>query len=120
MLNAMPPTLLIQPPPPLAETPAKRIARQILQRKADCAAYIVSSHQEIFAWLYSSEGVPPADILAELGTNAREIFVRGADIVGFIIGQHTGRPIAQMEPHEYTPPIPITIHDDGTVTINPT
>lgn len=114
----MPPTILITPPPPVSETPAKRIARQILQRKADCAAYIVSSHQEIFGWLWFSDDATPSEILTELNTQAREVFVRGGDVVAFITGAHTGRPIAQMEPNEYQPPVPITIHTNGTVTVD--
>ncbi len=114
----MPPILLINPPAPVSETPAKRIARQILQRTADCAAYMMSSHQEPYTWLWLSDEATPAEILAELGTQAREVFERGADIVGFLTGQHTGRPIAQMDESEYLPKQPVTVHDDGTVTIN--
>jgi hypothetical protein len=56
--------------------------------------------------------------LAKIGPRALELFQRGGDAVAFVLGAHSGRPIASMSPEEYTPPVPYTIHEDGTITIN--
>lgn len=65
----------------------------------------------------------PKDILInpldELGTEASDVFDDASALVGFLLGQHTGRPIvADFAPEFYTPPCTYTHHADGTITLN--
>lgn len=112
------PEVIITPPDTPVEEPAARAAREILQRMASAAADLLGSHQEMYRRLWHSTDATPAEILAEIGTRGEEVFLRGGDVVGFLLGVGTGRPVATMSPAEYTPPGAYTIHSDGTVTLN--
>lgn len=112
------PEVIITPPAVQAEAPAKRAAREILQRMSSAAADLLASHQEMYRRLWYSTDATPAEILAEIGTRGGEVFLRGGDVVGFLLGAGTGRPVASMETNEYTPPVAYTIHSDGTVTLD--
>jgi hypothetical protein len=95
-----------------------RAAREILQRMTQAGVDFVSSQQWCFDRLWKSPDATPQEILAKIGPRAIELFQRGGDAVAFVLGVHTGRPIASMEPSEYTPPVPYTVHPDGTITLN--
>jgi len=96
-----------------------RAAREILQRMTQAGVDFVSSQQWCFDRLWKSPDATPQEILAKVGPRALELFQRGGDAVAFVLGATTGRPIASMEPAEYTPPVAYTVHPDGTITINP-
>jgi hypothetical protein len=100
------------------EPPDERAAREILQRMTQAGVDFVNSQQWCFDRLWKSPDASAAQILAKIGPRAVELFLRGRDAVDFITGAHSGRPIASMEPSEYTPPVPYTAHPDGTITIN--
>lgn len=100
------------------EAPDERAAREILQRMTQAGVDFVDSHQWCFERLWHSSDATPQQILAKIGPRALELFQRGGDGVQFILGVHNGRPIASMEPEEYTPPLPYTAHQDGSITIN--
>ena len=96
-----------------------RAAREILQRMTQAGIDFVTSQQWCFDRLWKSPDATPQEILAKIGPRALELFQRGGDAVAFVLGATTGRPIASMEPSEYTPPVPYTINPDGTITLNP-
>ena len=108
---------------PTVETPTEpadeRAAREILQRMTQAGVDFVNSHQWCFHRLWHSTDATPEQILAKIGTRALELFQRGGDGVAFALGVHNGRPIATMTPDEYTPPLAYTVHQNGTITINP-
>jgi hypothetical protein len=108
---------------PTVEVPTEaadeRAAREILQRMTQAGVDFVNSQQWCFDRLWKSTDATPQQILAKIGPRALELFQRGGDAVAFVLGATTGRPIASMEPSEYTPPVPYTVHEDGTITINP-
>jgi hypothetical protein len=95
-----------------------RAAREILQRMTQAGVDFVNSQQWCFDRLWKSTDATPEQILAKIGPRALELFQRGGDAVAFVLGAHNGRPIASMSPEEYTPPVPYTVHGDGTITIN--
>lgn len=101
------------------EAPDERAAREILQRMTQAGIDFVESHQWCFQRLWNSPEVSPEEILAKIGSRALELFQRGGDGVAFVLGVHNGRPIATMAPEEYTPPRPYTVHQDGSITLDP-
>ena len=108
---------------PTVETPTEpadeRAAREILQRMTQAGVDFVNAQQWCFDRLWKSPDATPQQILAKLGPRAVEVFQRGGDAITFILGVHNGRPIATMTPDEYTPPLAYTVHQNGTITINP-
>jgi len=114
------PEILLPPVEAPVEAADDRAAREILQRMTQAGVDFVNAHQWCFERLWHSEDATPQQILAKIGPRALELFLRGRDGVDFATGVHNGRPIASMEPEEYTPPVAYTVHGDGTITINPT
>lgn len=112
------PEIIIPPAEIPVEDPAAVYARQIIQTMTQGAEALLAAHQRAYHMLWKSADATPARILEEMGKRAAEAFVRGGDTVGFLLGQHTGRPIAQMQASDYQPPVPYTIHEDGTVTLD--
>lgn len=113
----MPDILLPQIQVP-TEAPDDRAAREILQRMTTTAEMILQSHQWIFQRLWDSSDATPDEILLKIGTRGQELFERGGDIVRFLLGADTGRPVASMQPDEYVPPLPYTVNQDGSITLN--
>ena len=107
---------------PTVEVPTEpadeRAAREILQRMTQAGIDFVNAQQWCFERLWKSPDATPQQILAKIGPRALELFQRGGDAITFILGVHSGRPIATMEPEEYTPTQPYTIHGDGTITLS--
>jgi hypothetical protein len=107
---------------PTVEAPTEpadeRAAREILQQMTQAGVDFVNSHQWCFQRLWHSTDATPEQILAKIGTRAVELFQRGGDGVEFVLGVHSGRPIATMTPDEYTPPLEYTAHADGTITLS--
>jgi hypothetical protein len=101
------------------EAADERAAREILQRMTQAGVEFINAQQWCFDRLWKSPDATPQQILAKIGPRALEVFQRGGDAITFILGVHSGRPIASMTPDEYTPPLPYTVHQNGTITINP-
>jgi len=95
-----------------------RAAREILQRMTQAGIDFVTAQQWCFERLWRSPDATPQQILAKIGPRALEVFQRGGDAITFILGVHSGRPIATMTPDEYTPPLSYTVHGDGTITLS--
>jgi len=94
-------------------SPAKAAALEILATIPRTGAAMLEGHRACFGLLWHNPNATPAEILAELGTDAAAVFQRGADLVEFLLTKG----IASMDPAEYTPPQAYTAHQDGTVTI---
>lgn len=59
--------------------------------------------------------VPPAALLAELGTNAVRAFQAHAAAVTFLVANGV-----TLTPEDCVPPLAYTAHEDGSITLNPT
>jgi hypothetical protein len=57
--------------------------------------------------------VPPAELLARLGTNAAKAFAAHNSAITFLLANGI-----VLDPDDYTPPLAYTIHIDGTITLN--
>lgn len=57
--------------------------------------------------------VPPAELLARLGTNAAKAFAAHSSAITFLLANEVS-----VHPDDYLPPLAYTIHDNGTVTLN--
>jgi len=100
------------PPPPPAPTPAYGAAQMIINMarnkfRAD-RDFVVDTARAV----WQSSGATPADILAELGTNAKQLFQDHAAQVAIV---------AAIDPSVFAEIQaiiqPVTYHDDGTVTV---
>ena len=112
------PDMLLQTVEAPTEPTDERAAREILQRMTQAGVDFVNAQQWCFERLWKSSDATPQQILAKIGPRALEVFQRGGDAITFILGVHNGRPIATMEPEEYTPPSSYTVHGDGTITLS--
>jgi hypothetical protein len=72
------------------------------------------AHQ-FFRWIWHNkdEGCSPAQMLAAMGTNAKKNFELHALVIQLILKSGLVIPAS-----EFTPPLPYTIHPDGTITLN--
>ena len=59
--------------------------------------------------------VPPAELLERLGTNAGKAFAAHRSAVTFLVSNGI-----TLEPEDYIPPLAYTVHEDGSITLNPT
>ena len=110
------PTNLVKTGAATEPTAAQKAAQEILRRMESLSELFIDAHQTPFNLIWNNTNAPAAEVLEALGTRAGEVFDRGADLVAFLLGAHSGRPICQMEPSEYTPPS-YTRHSDGRITL---
>ena len=108
--------LLVAPADP-KEEPAALYARKILQNMALAAEMLLKCHQEGFAMLWHSQDATPQEIFDHLGEEAANVMLYSSDAVRLMLGVATGRQFVDMQPSEYTPPVPYTINQNGTVTV---
>lgn len=111
--------ILIPTPPDIAPDAAVSIAAEILEDIRGSAVAMLDVHQAAFKKLWHNTQVSPAEIFAALGPAGLSVLNRGGDMVGFLLGQHTGRPIASMDEAEYMPPVAYSVGQDGSVTLEP-
>ncbi len=110
--------ILIPKPPDIAPDAAVAIAAEILEDIRGSAVAMLDVHQAAFLKLWHNTLATPAEIFAALGSNGLGVLQRGGDMIGFLLGEHTGRPIASMTEAEYMPPVAYTVSQNGTVTLN--
>jgi hypothetical protein len=79
-------------------------------------------HQSLFPQIWFSDEYSPAEFFAE----AAEQGVKFMQIAGENVGHAERLAIIDgktlddfLDPSEYTPPLSYTVHQNGTVTINP-
>lgn len=100
--------------------PAKRIATRVKRSAAQLSQTIVQSWEQGFDSIWNNERATPAEVLAELGTDAVECFDLSNAIVALLADVLPDRLDEDWERIQSkiaaTPAR--TRHDDGTVTID--
>jgi hypothetical protein len=109
------------PPPPPTEPIARAAVRSLFDGIHQELVRRAAAHKSGFALVWRSGTHSAAEFFAEAGTEAGLFMqVAGANVahiaaVAVMIGKTLHDYIL---PVDYTPPVPYTIHEDGTVTIN--
>jgi hypothetical protein len=111
------------------ESPALSIARSLIAHNERTFKERVAEHRARFREVWESP-VPPAEIIAQLGTSAvRYLFdasesvehitklVCGPAIVGMTPEQIQAALHEVLPPEQYAPRLPLTPNPDGTITV---
>lgn len=88
-----------------------KAALQVLNNVEMANSIMREAHFSAMAALWNNPDATPQEILAELGPKAAEVFQLSAALVQFLM---TIDPTFVPQ----VPPLPFTIHEDGTVTID--
>lgn len=91
---------------------AYSVAQTIDQTAKDGVQSFVSSIKEAFKLFWKHPTVTPTEQAAQWGTNCCALFDRHAAAVAFLLSQGV-----ELDPSDYTPPLPFVRNEDGTVTI---
>ncbi len=110
-------SILIPPPATIDPTPAQRAANELRKILHGTAQNLLQAHQNAYQLIWGNSQATPAEVLAALDTDAVEVFTRGSDLVDFLRGVHTQRPIAELSADEFAVPVPIHTHTDGRITL---
>lgn len=112
---------LIPTTPPPEKTAAEKIADSLIETMNAEVKHRVEIHKQIFDVVWHDERATPQQILAALGTKAKLLFQVSAANKAHLqtLATTVGKTLNDFLPAEYqTPPLPFTIHNDGTVTID--
>lgn len=102
-------------------SPALRATTQIKNRAARLAETIIREWEHGFDALWNNPQATPAEVLAELGTDAAEVFELSSTTCQFIAAILSGRldeKLAAIQAKIAAKPA-TTVHEDGSVTIDP-
>jgi hypothetical protein len=102
-------------------SPALRATTQIKNRAARLAETIIREWEHGFDALWNNPQATPAEILAELGTDAVEVFELSSVTCQFMAAILSGRldeKLADIQAKIAEKPA-TTVHEDGSVTIDP-
>ncbi len=80
----------------------------------------VGVHKDAFNAFWNSNEATPQEIADKMGTNAGKFFALASQNVTHIsaCAQIAGKSLSDyLQPVDYLPPHPVTVHQDGTVTI---
>ena len=102
-------------------SPALRATTQIKNRAARLAETIIREWEHGFDALWNNPQATPAEILAELGTDAAEVFELSSATFQFMAAILSGRldeKLADIQAKIAEKPA-TTVHEDGSVTIDP-
>lgn len=118
------------PETPIQDLPARSIAKSLIAHNERTFKERVAEHRARFREVWESP-VPPAEIIAELGTSAVRYLFDASESVAHISKLVCGPAIAGMTPEEiasalhevlppeqYMPRLPLTPNQDGTVTVS--
>lgn len=111
---------IIPLPEPTPPTPAQRAAIAQLSRVNSAGYESVARHKELYRAFWDDPQATPAEILAEMGTNAALYLASANASIAQIesLAIIAGSTLDDVLPPEHREPrMPITVHDDGTVTI---
>ena len=103
-------------------TAAQQLADSIVSTLNDELKRRIAVHRQCFDVIWKDTRATPAQILAALGTNAKLVFLTSAENKAHLTHLATlvGKTLDDFLPAEYqTTPQAVTLHDDGTVTLNP-
>ena len=99
--------------------PAVRAANQIKRNTARLAESIKRDWEQSYDLLWHNPRATPEEVLAELGTDAAELFELSAQTVAYMLSILTGvmdDEVARIQAKIAEKPETVT-HDDGTVTL---
>jgi hypothetical protein len=102
-------------------SPALRATTQIKNRAARLAETIIREWEHGFDALWNNPQATPAEVLAELGTDAAEVFELSSATCQFMAAILSGRldeKLADIQAKIAAKPA-TTVHEDGSVTIDP-
>lgn len=99
---------------PQTLTPAQEALLTMQQLHSEGLAELANKAKRAFDLLWRNDRATPAEIAAALGPNAGACFAAHAATVQFILS----RDASLLAPEDYTPPVPCTLHNDGTLTID--
>ncbi len=103
------------------ETPAERTARELLAAPTQTRDVLLNQIDDASLRLWNSPD--PSAVLVALGPNAAALFADNADfgalVAQFLAAKNDAAGLARLQAIAARTP-PVTIHGNGTVTINPT
>ena len=100
--------------------PAKRIATRIVNQTARSANQLIQSWEQGFDALWNNPNATPEEILAEMGTDAGEVFELSTAMIGLMANVLPGKlddEWARIQTKIAAKPA-TTVNEDGTVTID--
>lgn len=97
------------------DSPAQRAAKLIREEARHLHSLMKSSHQVMFNAFWHFEGATPQQIADVLAEDTVPLFINGSKLTEIILTQD---PNALTEA-QYSPPMTVTPHPDGTVTLTP-
>lgn len=103
-------------------TVQQQIAESVITTLNEELKRRIAVHKQCFDMIWHEQRATPAQILAALGTNAKLVFLTSAENKAHLTHLATlvGKTLDDFLPTEYqTTPQAVTLHDDGTVTLNP-
>lgn len=100
--------------------PATRAATQIKRVTAQLTSQILTSWKRGFNLVWANPRATPAEVLAELGTDAAEAFELSAQTVAFMLAILPDRLDSELLEVQELLALrqPTTSHEDGTVTLD--
>lgn len=116
--RAEPLLFVIEKPMP---TPAEEAALALIEGANAGLADRVARMKNLWETLWENPRATPAEILAALGTKARTLFIAAArartDLEQMATLAGTTATALLGDAKYLTPKLPVTLHDDGTVTL---
>lgn len=97
---------------PTTKSAAETMLEQHEQLSGNALESLRQATLQTFAQFWRGP-VPPADLLAAMGTNAVAAFEQHARAVGFLLASGV-----VLAPEDYTSPLAYTAHQDGTITLD--
>jgi len=111
----------IVPPVVETKTQAQFVSENLITGANSALNVRIENFKVMWSMLWENDRATPADILAALGTKAKSLFVAAGlarqdmTSIATVLGT---TPEAMLGDAKYlTPKVPVTIHDDGTVTL---
>lgn len=112
---------LIPTAPPPEKTQAERIAEAIIAESNRHFPQRLDTFKNLWEQLWENDTAPPADILAAWDTNAKLMFqTAGAErtwITTIATALNTTAEALLGDAKYLAPALPVTVHPDGTVTL---
>ena len=112
---------MLTPPPVPTDPPARAAVRRIFSETAEELQRRIAMHQRIFPLVWSSNEYTPDEFFAEAGTQAVKFMQIAGENVEHIqaLAAIDGKALNDfLSPSEYVPPLPYTVNQDGSITLN--
>lgn len=108
-------------PPPLIDPPARAAVRVAFASIIDELEHRIDIHRRLFRLVWNCPDYTPQEFFNECGAQgAKFLEIAGANLNHIAaLALLDGKTLNDMlDPSEYTPPAPYTVHHDGTITLN--